>query len=236
MLNISVVLPAYNDAKSLPILINKCIKLLPNIARKYEIIVVDDGSEDDTQQVLTGLRGKAPFLHIITHKKNRGYGGALISGFQKAKYDFVFYTDSDGQYDIMELKKMVAWMDDKTDVVTGFKVKRSDAWHRRIIGVLWNQSMKLFFGLKVRDVDCDFRLIRRVVLVGLGLRVKSGAFDVELIKKLQEKNARIKEIPVHHYPRIHGNSQFFNPIRIINSVFDVLKFITAPGYGKKNSF
>ncbi len=222
--SLSVVYPVFNDGHSLSRLIEKTVRLLPFVANSYEIIIVNDGSNDKTTKIfLNNFKEKIPFLDVVNHQKNLGYGAALATGFAKAKYDFIFYTDADGQYDPTELKKLVAEFNDKVDLVTGFKLNRADPWFRRISGFFYNRFVKMLFGLKVRDVDCDFRLFRRSLLGGLVFKVRSGAFDVDFLKRLQQKNVRFKEIPVHHYPRQYGKSQFFNLLNIVKSLLDLAK-------------
>lgn len=226
--SLSIVLPVYNDEKSVGQIIKKAVYQLPKIARSYDIIVVNDGSKDNTLSNLLKLKKEIKYLKVINHNKNLGYGAALSTGFKAAKKDFIFYTDGDGQYDISELKNLIALMDLETDVVTGFKIKRSDQLHRKIIGFLYNRINKFVFNLKVKDIDCDFRIIRKHILENIDFKIKSGAFDVFLIKKLQERKARIKEIPVNHYPRVYGNSQFFRFEKIIKTFFDLfyIKFLS----------
>lgn len=225
---LSVILPAYNDEKSICPIIKKAIYILPKIARSFEIIVVNDGSKDSTLGNLLRLKKDIKYLKLINHDKNLGYGAALSSGFKAAKKEFIFYTDGDGQYDISELKNLIPLMDSETDVVTGFKMQRSDQLHRKIIGFLYNKINRFVFNLKVKDIDCDFRIIRRSVLKRIEFNIKSGAFDVFLIKKLQDQKARFKEIPVSHYPRAYGTSQFFKPEKIAKTFFDLfyLKFLS----------
>lgn len=219
--SLSAVIPAYNDSRSLPILIRKAVRILAQVAKDYEIIIVNDASTDNTAETLKTLKRKIPFLKIITHGKNRGYGGALISGFNNASKEYIFYTDADGQYDVFELKKLVAAMDNRTDIVTGYKLQRSDPWYRLIIGKVYNQLLKVLLGLKVRDVDCDFRLFKRSLLKDIKLTIISGTFDAEFIMQLERKKAKFKEIPVHHYLRLYGTSQFFIFHRIARSLFDL---------------
>jgi len=220
--SLSLVFPAYNDARSLPIILRKTLILLPKITDRFEIIIVDDASNDNTFAVLKKMQKSIPHLKIIAHKKNQGYGGALITGFKAAKKKYIFYTDSDGQYDVTELLSLVIAMKKNVDIVTGFKKKRSDSVQRKIIGACYNQSVRLLFGLKIKDTDCDFRLFKRSLLRKLDLQTKSGAFDVEFMTKLQQNGARFKEIGVSHYPRKFGSSQFFNLPRIYSSLRDVL--------------
>lgn len=219
--SLSIVFPCCNDQRAIEEIVKKAARLIPNICSSYEIIVVNDGSTDDSKAVLGKLQQHIPFLHVITHDKNKGYGASLRDGFRNAKKEFIFYTDGDGQYDVGELSKLITAFDKDTDMVSGFKLWRSDAWYRKVIGTMYNQFVKALFGLTIKDVDCDFRLFRRKILEGLLFRVTSGAFDAELIKKLQDRNVRIKEIGVHHYPRKFGQSQFFSPLRILRSLWDL---------------
>lgn len=207
--SISVFFPAYNDAPSLPALVSKTFQVLAEIGGDYEVIVVNDGSFDDTAQVLERLAaGFAPRMRIITHEQNRGYGGALRSGFASATKDLVFYTDGDGQYDVGELPKLLALMRPEIGLVNGYKLERNDPWHRICIGNVYNAFARLMFRIRLRDVDCDFRLIRRQMLEKIKLTSTSGTICVELVRKL-ELACGVAETGVHHYPRLHGRSQFF---------------------------
>jgi len=219
-----VVLPAYNDEHTIGILIEKLSRLLPKFVKSFEIVVVDDASTDGTREVLEKQKKKIKNLTIISHKKNQGYGGALMHGFAVVKKEFIFYTDSDGQYDVDEITKLIDSMDSKTDMVTGFKVNRSDSWYRQFLGAVYNQVVRFLFDIQVKDIDCDFRLFRKTLLKGLSVKAKSGAFDLELMTRLSDRRARIKEVPVHHYPRRFGRSQVFTPLRVAKSIRDVVIF------------
>jgi glycosyltransferase involved in cell wall biosynthesis len=208
-ISISVFFPAYNDAPSLPSLIGKTFQVLREHASDYEVIVVNDGSFDQTAQVLARLAEQyAPHLRVITHEKNRGYGGALRSGFAAATKELVFYTDGDGQYDVGELPKLLGVMRSDIGLVNGYKLERNDPWHRICIGNVYNAFARLMFRIRLRDVDCDFRLIRRSMLESIHLTSTSGTICVELVRKL-ELVCGVVEVGVHHYPRLHGRSQFF---------------------------
>ncbi len=147
-------------------------------------------------------------MRVVTHEHNQGYGGALRSGFAAATKDLVFYTDGDGQYDVGELPKLLALMRTETGLVNGYKLERNDPWHRICIGNVYNAFARLLFRIRLRDIDCDFRLIRRSLLEEIELTSTSGTICVELVRKL-ELICNVVETGVHHYPRLHGRSQFF---------------------------
>ena len=165
MRSLSVFFPAYNDAPSLPALIDNTFAVLAPRFEDFEVIVVNDGSFDNTGEVLEQLRQKyGPRMRVVTHPENRGYGGALRSGFAAATKDAVFYTDGDGQYDVRELPKLLELMAPGVGLVNGYKMERNDPWHRIWIGSIYNRFARFLFGIRIRDVDCDFRLIRRNLL------------------------------------------------------------------------
>ena len=162
-------------------------------------------------------------MRIVHHPKNRGYGGALRSGFATATKDYIFYTDGDAQYDPAEMTVLWAKMTDDVDWVNGYKISRSDPLHRIIIGRVYHHIVKMLFGLKVRDVDCDFRLMRRRIFDVVRLEKNSGVICLEMMKKFQDAGFRVAEVPVHHYHRAYGKSQFFNFPRIFRTAIDVMK-------------
>ena len=208
--SLSVFFPAYNDAPSLPDLIGKTFSVLSKAADVFEVIVIDDGSSDDTASVLQELQTQhGPRMRVITHPQNRGYGGALRSGFAAARNELVFYTDGDGQYDVGELPRLLEKMRPGVGLVNGFKLERNDPWHRIWIGKVYNAFARFLFRIRIRDVDCDFRLIRRELLDRIQLSSTSGTICVELVRKLELSKFEVVEVGVHHYPRLHGRSQFF---------------------------
>jgi glycosyltransferase involved in cell wall biosynthesis len=207
--SISAFFPACNDAGSIGRIIDAAARLLPDLTDDYEIVVVNDGSVDGTGDLLRALSLKYPFLKAIHHDVNRGYGAALIRGFANCTKDLIFYTDGDGQYDVQELPKLLAAFGEKVDLVNGYKISRSDPAIRIVLGRIYQHLMRLLFRLNVKDVDCDFRLFRRSLLDGTSLSCDSGVICVEMMKTFQSRGCRIMEIPVHHYPRSHGRSEFF---------------------------
>lgn len=220
--SISVFFPCFNDAGSIGLLVKDAFNTLKQVTNDFEIIVVEDGSRDESRKVLRGLSREIKELKLVLHEKNTGYGGALKSGFANASKDLIIYTDGDGQYDIKELTKLLDKLTDDVDVVQGYKIKRQDPWYRLIIGRSYHHLSKFLFRLKIRDVDCAFRLIRKRCLESITFKYNSGVFCVELVKKLQNNGCRFVEVRVNHYPRLYGHSQFFNYKRIIKSLVELV--------------
>jgi len=208
--SLTVFFPCFNDAGTIGSLVAEADAVAADYTPDYEILVVDDGSSDSSAELLKELQRTYPKLRVVLHEKNQGYGAALQTGFAHATKDLVFYTDGDGQYDVFELRRLLQVMQDGVDVVNGYKIARSDPWHRIIIGKLYLRLMRLLFNFHVRDVDCDFRLIRRHVFQTIQLQHTSGVICLELVKKLELAGYRFVDFPVHHYHRLHGRSQFFN--------------------------
>jgi glycosyltransferase involved in cell wall biosynthesis len=207
--SLTIFFPAYNDAASLPSLLNETFRVAGQSVRDYEVIVVNDGSWDSTADVLARFQGSNPHLRVVAHEKNRGYGGALRSGIAAATKDYVFYTDGDGQYDVGELPLLLAEAARGAPWVNGYKRRREDPWHRILIGAAYREFVRKLFGIRLRDVDCDFRLARREILQSLPLRSSGGAICVEMVWGLERLGLRAVELGVTHRRRLHGKSQFF---------------------------
>lgn len=233
--SLSVFFPAYNDEGSIAKLIHEAFTLLPQFTNDYEVIVVNDGSSDGTAALLDELARRLPRLRVVHHPRNRGYGGALRSGFEHATKDLVFYTDGDGQYDVRELARLIPLMTEEVDAVNGYKIKRSDSRRRIVLGAAYKFTARGLFGLPIRDVDCDFRLIRRKAIQSIELTSTSGVVCTEMIYKLRAAGCRFAETPVHHYPRLHGQSQFFTLPRVARTGYDFfrlwLKMVAWPRLG-----
>ena len=220
---LSIFFPAYNDAGTIASLVVTAHMTARGLTDDYEVIVVVDGSPDHTGELLDELTVHFPWLRVIRHEKNRGYGGALRSGFEAASKELIFYTDGDAQYDPREMTQLFGAMTDAVDVVNGYKIGRSDPFHRIVIGRAYHWFVKLAFGLRLRDVDCDFRLMRRKIFDDVHLTRSSGVICVELMKKTQDHGYRLMEVPVHHYHRAYGKSQFFNVPRVAKTLWDLMQ-------------
>ena len=208
--SISAFFPAYNDGGTIGSLVVTTLNTLEDLTGDYEVIVVENGSTDYTVEVLEELAKRYDHFRYLAHREPLGYGGALRVGFAQCKKALIFYTDGDAQYDPRELKLLLPAMTDDVQVVNGWKIERHDPLHRIIIGRMYHHFVKFLFGFKLRDVDCDFRLIRRDVFDVIDLESPDGTICLELVKKLQDAGFRFAEVPVHHYHRSYGKSQFFN--------------------------
>ena len=222
--SVSVFFPAFNDSPTINHLVETAFEVLVARADDYEVIVVNDGSTDSTGDVLAALTTRfAPHMKVVTHHVNRGYGGALRSGFETATKELVFYTDGDGQYDVAELHKLLDLVTPDTGLVNGFKLERNDPLHRILIGNIYNAFARTLFRIKIRDVDCDFRLVRRALLEKFKLTSTSGTICVELVRKLELSRCKVVEVGVHHYARLHGSSQFFRLQSLLKTLGQLIR-------------
>ena len=219
--SISAFFPCYNDANTIGDLVVQADRVLGELTDDYEIIVVNDGSRDESASVLAALATRVPKLRVVHHPINRGYGAALRSGFEHARKELVFYTDGDGQYDVNEISILFTLLTEDTHFVNGMKMTRQDPPHRVFIGNLHRFVTRWSFWLPINDVDCDFRLIRRSILDKIRLSSSSGSICVELVKQAQRAGAQFREVSVHHYARRSGVSEFFTPKRILHTYADL---------------
>jgi glycosyltransferase involved in cell wall biosynthesis len=220
---LSIFFPAYNDSGTIASLVITALRTARTLTPDHEVIVVNDGSADGTAEILDELASIYPQVRIVTHEKNRGYGGALRTGFASATRELVFYTDGDAQYDPAEMEALWRRFDQNVDLVNGYKINRSDPLHRIVIGRIYHHLVKTLFRLTVRDVDCDFRMMRRSIFDSVHLEKNSGVICLEMMKKITDGGFRIAEVPVHHYHRAYGKSQFFNFRRLYRTAIDVMK-------------
>jgi glycosyltransferase involved in cell wall biosynthesis len=209
--SLSIVFPAYNDYATIASMVLTALRAGKQYTDDIEVIVTNDGSQDATGLVLEDLMQRVPELHVAVHEHNRGYGSALRSGFSLASKEWIFYTDGDAQYDPQELTRLVDALEPGIDIVNGYKISRGDGWFRFVIGRVYHHFVKWLFRLKIKDVDCDFRLFRREILDRVSLISVNGAICVEMVKKFQLAGYTFAEVPVHHYARPFGVSQFFRP-------------------------
>ena len=220
---LSIFFPCYNDAGTIASMVALADETGASLTDSYEIIVVDDGSADHSRRILQGLTQKYPALRLVLHEKNRGYGGALRSGFAACRGEWVFYTDGDFQYDVDEIRLLWQIASPEVDVAQGYKIKRHDPLYRVWVGLAYQYLIQSAFRLKIRDVDCDFRMIRRCCLEKFELKEDTGCICVELIRKLQHAGCRFAEVGVRHMFRAYGHSQFFNFCRVARTLANLCR-------------
>ena len=220
--SVTAFFPCYNDAGTIPTMIIRAMQTLREITDDFEVLVINDGSADDSARVLQELEPVYDCLRVMYRTQPSGYGGVLRGGFAAATKDWVFYTDGDAQYDARELALLAEAVADGVDMVNGYKIKRHDPFHRVLIGYAYQYFVKLLFGLVIRDVDCDFRLMRRGMFEHVTLESTTGTITFEMVKKIQDAGYRIVEVPVHHWYRQYGQSQFFNVPRVARTLIALI--------------
>jgi len=217
-LSLSVVLPAYNEAENIKRTVTEAVSYAERNFNDYEVIVVNDGSTDGTGEIVEELALTNPRIILVNHEKNSGYGAALRSGFDRASLDYLFLMDSDGQFDISDIERLVPFID-TFDIIVGYREKRADPAIRSLNTWLYHLYVGLLFGLRMKDMDCAFKMFPRRAYEAVK-PIKSGGalFSAELIIKWKKKGFSIKEVPVRHFPRKFGRQTGAN-IRVILRMF-----------------
>jgi glycosyltransferase involved in cell wall biosynthesis len=215
------VLPAFNEAENIEIVVREALRTLPLYADSYEIIVVDDGSRDETNAIVTRLAREHPHLRLVSHRRNRGYGAALASGFAAATGEYIMFMDADRQFDIRDLGLLVPFAG-SYDIVAGFRMERSDPLHRRIFAEMFNVVVRILFGVHLRDIDCAFKLFRGDLLQGMTITSPGALVNTEIQAKARRQGARVEQVGVHHYPRVAGEATGGSPRVIVRAMFETL--------------
>lgn len=211
--SLSVFFPCFNEEKNVPLFVKQALEVLPSLAKKFEIIIVNDGSSDQTYKVAQKLAKKNPEIVIVNHEKNLGYGASLRSGFEASKYDWVFFTDGDLQFSISQLTEFIPYTQ-KAEVIIGYRKKRADGAMRSTNAQIYKTFVDLLFRLHVRDIDCAFKLISKNALEKVHLESKGAFISAELLYKLKKKRKKFVQLPVDHYPRRFG-SPTGNSLKVI---------------------
>jgi glycosyltransferase involved in cell wall biosynthesis len=214
--SLSVFFPAYNEQDNIVKLTKTIVNLLEEIGDEYEVIIVNDGSSDNTGEVAEELARRYPRVRVIHHDKNRGYGAALKTGFTSAKNDYIFYTDGDGQFDVKELKKFVALIG-LSDLVVGFRIRKRYTLYRNITSFTYNLVLQLLFYLQYRDVDCAFKLVPKSLIDRIDIESLRFFVDAEVLIKAQRLGYSVTEMGVNHYHREAGLTSV-KPSTIISTI------------------
>lgn len=226
MTSLSIAMPAYNEAENIPGMVAEVVQAVSQLTDDFEIIVVDDGSQDETGAVVRQLTTNTPQLRLVQHEVNRGYGTAVWSGLTNAKKELVFFTDADRQFDLSEITKLLAKIE-AADLVVGYRKPRRDPFMRRLNGKGWSNLVTLLFGYTARDIDCAFKLMHKHVIDHLEGEVQSGGatFSAEFLVRAKRAGFRIAEVPIGgHRPRVAGNPTGAKPSVILRAFKEIVQF------------
>lgn len=223
--SLSIFFPAFNEEENIKIALKYALDIGPKVAKKFEILVIDDGSKDKTAEVVKQYAKKYRNIKLIQHKVNMGYGAALKTGFYNSKYDFIAYMDSDNQFDFRDLKKLVENISGY-DIVVGYRLKRADSFIRVLNGKLWNFLCSMLLNLKIKDIDCGFKLIKKEVINDIPKLESNGAtISAELLVKARKKGFKINQVGLEHLPRTLGNATGGNPLHIFRAFHDLFQLL-----------
>jgi glycosyltransferase involved in cell wall biosynthesis len=206
----SLVLPAHNEAENLVPVVRRALQVLPEFFDAFEIIVVDDGSKDATGAIADRFASEDPRVRVIHHAKNRGYGGALTSGFKATTGAHVMFMDSDRQFDIVDIERLYPFMETH-EIVAGFRMMRQDSLHRRVFAEVFNLVVRTLFGVHLRDIDCAFKIFDGDLIRSLDLSSPGALINTEIQAKARRQGAAIQQVGVRHFPRIAGEATGGNP-------------------------
>jgi len=215
--SLSLFFPMYNEEGNIDRAVASACEVLPRVARRWEVIVVDDGSTDRTAEIGARLVAADDHVRLVQHERNRGYGAAVRSGFESARLALIFFADGDNQFDLGELPQFIAEID-SADVIAGYRITRRDPFLRRLNARLYNGLVSRLFDIGVRDVNCAFKVYRRALLDKLELRSTGALINVEMLARARKHGAVIREVGVHHYPREVGAQTGGNPKVILRAI------------------
>jgi glycosyltransferase involved in cell wall biosynthesis len=222
--------PAYNEEENVERTVQLAVEKIGPLVPSMEVLIVDDGSTDRTPDLADGLAAADPRVRVY-HQPNRGYGGALRSGFAQATGELIAFSDGDLQFDLGELGLLLARLDaadrPPVDAVIGWRIKRRDPWHRIFIAKTYNAIASVVFGLRVRDIDCAMKVFRREVFDGLRLDAESPFLSAELLIKLRARGVRIAQVGVHHFPRAAGSNTGASFRKILRTLRDIARLRLA---------
>lgn len=221
-MDLTIFFPAFNEEAIIEETVANALRVGASVADDLEVIVVDDGSRDGTAAVVERLAATDPRVRLVRHERNAGYGAALRTGFAAARKGLVFFSDADGQFDLRELPILLARLPD-APVVVGYRIKRNDPPHRLFIAKTYNLIVRMLFGLRVRDIDCAFKLFVREIFTRIELESNGAFINSELLIKLKRAGVPIVECGVHHYPRTTGYSKGAGFAVILKTIRDILR-------------
>lgn len=233
---LSYFFPAHNEEANLRGLVEEALADLPAIAATFEIIIVDDGSHDATPRIADELVAADERVRVVHHPRNRGYGAALRSGFGAARHDLIAFTDGDRQFRVADLARLIErYQEGGVDAVVGFRIRRADPLIRTLYARAYRLANRIFFGLRVTDVDCACKVIRRDVLEGVGVESEGAFFSAELLIKLRAAGRTVVEVGVPHHPRVAGTPTGARPQVVFRAIRDFWSLRIRMWLGRKRA-
>lgn len=220
--SVSIIFPAYNEEENIANSINNAIKAFSKYFDVVTVIPVDDGGHDATGEIIDNMASKDSRIKPVHHEVNKGYGAALRSGFAAAENDYIFFSDSDGQFDLEEIALLLAHID-RFDMVLGYRAHRADPLHRKLNAWAWGSLVRLLFRVKVRDIDCAFKLFRRNIFNEIQLQAGGAMVNTELLALARKRGFSMTNVPVSHYPRQLGEQTGANPLVILRAFAELFK-------------
>ena len=220
--SLSVFFPVYNEEANLDILLRQALEILPKVARRFEILVINDGSNDNSPAIAKRFEKKYPQIRLISHQKNLGYGEVLKTGIKESQYEWIFWMDSDLQFDLNEIPNFVQHST-KNKVIIGYRSKRAEGLKRHVNASIFRLYINLLFRLHVKDIDCAFKLIKASELKNLKLLSGSAFTSAEILYRLKKRRLKFQEIPVQHYKRLYGQATGANWRVIVKACVEALK-------------
>jgi len=220
--SISVFFPCYNEQDNITRVVEQALTVLEKLNADFEVIIVNDGSSDSTGQIADELAGQKDRVKVVHHRTNLGYGAALQSGFKAATKELVFYTDGDGQFDINEMPPLLRLME-QYDIVSCYRLNRQDNLIRKLNGWCWTKLVCLLFGMKIRDIDCAFKLYKREIFDNIKVVSTGALIDSEILARAVRKGYRVTQQGIHHYPRTAGAQTGANLRVILRAFKELLK-------------
>lgn len=229
--SLSIFFPCYNEEGNIERVTRAALEAAPRFAERFEIILVDDGSSDRTGEIADSLAAEIPQVRAVHNRPNLGYGGAVVRGLTESQMEWIFFTDGDGQFDVAELPKLVELLD-RCDLAVGYRIDRADNPIRRLNAFCWGVLIRAMFGLKVRDIDCAFKLLPRSLISAIELRSEGAMISAELLAKARYRGLRIAEVGVSHRPRTAGEQTGASPkviLRAFRELFRLRRHIRSEG-------
>lgn len=215
--SLSIFFPCFNEEGNVERVARAAVEAAGEFADVFEVIIVDDGSSDRTGEIADRLAAEIPQVRAVHNHPNIGYGGAVARGLREACHDWIFFSDGDGQFNIRELPKLVGLLDG-CDFAVGYRLHRADPLIRKLNGWCWGALVRLLFGLKVRDIDCAFKLLPKSLVDRIELHSEGALISTELLARAKNRGLRIAEVAVSHYPRTAGQQTGAN-LKVILKAF-----------------